>query len=593
MYLRRKWVFQGGKRRAYWALVESVRTARGPRQRVLAWLGQEPASRRDGIFSAMARWWQTADRLSSSTTLFSENTEPEWLEIDATRVRLENAQSFGPSWLGLKLVQLLGLDTFLQRTLPEGREEISWCQMALLLILCRFISPSSELKIAEGLFEKHALGELLGIPADKVNDDRLYRALDVLLPHKESLEKHLKERAGELFDLQYDLFLYDITSTYFEGEAKANPQAQRGYSRDQRPDCKQVCIGLVVSREGFPLGYEVFAGNTQDGTTLTGMVEQLETRYGKADRIWVMDRGFASDENFEMLKSGGRRYLIGAPRQTLRKFQKELTEDGWQQVQHGVEAKIVPSPEGEEVFILCRSEKRKDKDRAITERFEHRLEEHLAKIRARCEKQTCQVGKIERQIGRLLERNSRASALFEIEVKARDDGSAQVCWKKKEALRDWVTLSEGCYLLRSNIQAWSPEELWRAYIQLTQAEDAFRIQKSDLTLRPVWHQKEERVRAHILVCFLAFVLWKTLEGVCRKAGLGNAPRKVLEELESLQIIDVILTVKPPSEKGTVQPDKVRTVEVRTRCLTTPTPHQKILLHHLGLTLPKRINLKKM
>lgn len=452
---------------------------------------------------------------------------------------------------------------------------------ALILIIARLCEPSSELHIAEHFYRKTALCDLLGVPVEKVDDNRLYRALDKLLPHKRALESFLKEKLGELFALEYDLLLYDVTSTYFEGEAKANPLAQRGYSRDKRGDCKQVCIGLVVSRCGIPLGYEVFAGNRADVTTMQEIVETMETRYGKADRIWVMDRGMISEENIEFFKAGKRRYIVGTPKGMLKKFEQQLLDEDWHAVRDGLEVKLCSSPDGgDETFILCRSRDRGEKEKAMHARFEQRIEEGLIKIQAGCEKRKCQSLVIAKRVGKLLGKNSRAAGLFDVQIEERSDGGTDVSWTKKEAWRDWAQLSEGCYLLRSNVTGWSDEELWRAYMQLTEAEAAFRIQKSDLSLRPIWHQKEDRVLAHILVCFLAYVLWKMLGQMCRGAGLGDEPRRVLEELEDLRVVDVVL----PTRSG---------VEIRRRCITKPTDHQQILLHQLGLELPTKLEMIEM
>ncbi|MGH9771949.1 MAG: IS1634 family transposase, partial [Candidatus Acidiferrales bacterium] len=312
MYLRRCDRKKDGKRHAYWALVESQRTARGPRQRVVAYLGEMDEAGRGGVRQRAgdrSRGWQPE--------LFKDKAEPEWVEVDVRGVRVERSRAFGP-WLGLELCRRLGLVEFFEQAIACGREEIPWPAMALVLVLGRICEPSSELRLAEHFYESSALADLLGVPAAKVNEDRLYRALDQLLPHKEELEKHLKDRLGELFELDYDLLLYDVTSTYFEGEASSNPLAQRGYSRDHRPDCKQVNIALVVSRCGMPLGYRIFAGNRADVTTLQEIVGSMEARYGKAQRIWVMDRGMASADNVEYLKQGGRRYIVGTPRAMLK-----------------------------------------------------------------------------------------------------------------------------------------------------------------------------------------------------------------------------------------------------------------------------------
>ena len=566
MYLRRCYRRKDGKRHAYWALVESYRTARGPRQRVAAYLGEMDEAGRLGVRQQAeygdARWQRR---------LF-DRAEPEWVEVDLKRIAVERNRQFGGPWLGLELCRRLGLVEFLERAIAPGREEIPWSLMALVLVLGHLCEPSSELHLAEHFYEASALTDLLGVPAEKVNEDRLYRALDQLLPHKEALEKHLKERLGELFELDYDLLLYDVTSTYFEGEAAANPLAQRGYSRDHRPDCKQVNIALVVSRCGMPLGYEVFAGNRADVTTLEEIVGVMEARYGKANRIGALDRGMIREDNVGFLKQEGRRYIVGTPKGMLKRFQRELLSADWRQVHEGLEVRLCPAPDGAEVFTLCRSAQRSAKERAMHDRFEKRIEEALQKIAESCRKRRQKPIAIAQRVGRLLGRNTRAAGLFEVHIETAAHGSAQFRWQKVEQWRDWARLSEGCYLLRSNVTDWSAEDLWRAYIQLTEAEAAFRIHKSDLDLRPVWHQKQERVEAHILVCFLPYVLWKTLAQTCRTAGLGEEPRKVFEELSKVALVEVAL----PTRQG---------VTIRKRCISRPTQHQAILLHRLGLNLP--------
>jgi len=565
MYLRRCYRRKDGKRHAYWALVESYRTNRGPRQRVVAWLGVMDERGRLAVK-------RCAEKQPAYQAGLFTRTEPEWVEVDVRRVRVERSRKFGGPWLGKELLRRLELDRFLEETLPNGREEIPWSAMAMILILGRLCEPSSELHLAEHLYQASALSDLLGVPDEKVNEDRLYRALDILLPHKKALEQLLKEKLGELFDLDYDLLLYDITSTYFEGQAEGNPQAQRGYSRDHRPDCKQVNIALVVSRCGMPLGYEVFAGNRHDATTLEEIVRHMEELYGRAGRVWVMDRGLASEKNITFLRAGGRRYILGTAKNSLRKFERELLSEDWKQVHEGLEVRLVPAADGEEVFILCRSAARQAKEQAMHERFEKRIEEGLVKIIANCGKRRQKTGAVERRVGRLLERNARAARLFDVQVDVDAQGFTQLRWTKVESWREWARRSEGCYLLRSNVIDWTPEELWRAYVQLTEAEAAFRVHKSDLQIRPVWHHREHRVGAHILVCFLTYVLWKTLAATCTQAGLGNEPRQVFEELSEITMVDVVL----PTRNG---------LDVRKRCISQPTEHQRILLQRLGLSLP--------
>ena len=575
MFIRPIHVNKNGKRHAYWALVESYRTEQGPRQRTVAYLGQLDHKGRLGI-------QQVAQSNCNYQRQLFDEVQPEWVEIDAKRIQVERCREFGGSWLALKLLDKLGIASLFKSVMPQGREDIHWAVMAQVLIICRFCDPSSELYIAEHLYGHTALSDLLSLGCNKINEDRLYRALDALLPHKEALEIHLKERLGELFNLEYDLLLYDVTSTYFEGQARGNPLAQRGYSRDKRGDCKQVCIGLVVSRCGMPLGYEIFAGNRRDVTTVEEIVEVMEKRYGKADRIWVMDRGMISEANMEFLHEGHRRYIIGTPKSMLKPYEQSLLKDDWHTVHKGLEVKCCASPDGKETYILCRSEDRAQKEKAIHERFEKRIEEGLSKIEASCLKRKYKLVTIAKRVGRLLGKNTRAAGLFKTDIFQDQDGRTRLTWKKVETWRHWASLSAGCYLLRSNVNDWTGEQLWQAYMQLTEAEAAFRIHKSDLRIRPIWHQKQERVEAHILVCFLAYVLWKTLGQLCRQGGLGDEPRRVLDELKRIQVVDIIL----PTKKG---------INLRRRCVTKPTDHQAILLQRLGLILPSYLPImeKKM
>jgi len=329
----------------------------------------------------------------------------------------------------------------------------------------------------------------------------------------------------------------------------------------------------------MPLGYEVFDGNRNDSTTVEEIVESIESKYGCANRIWVMDRGMVSEENVEFLRERGQRYILGTPKSQLKRFERELVLGGWESVREGLEVKLCPCPDGEETFILCRSTDRGEKEHAMHERFERRIEAGLEKMAAVCKKYSRERSVIERRVGRLLGQNTRAAGLFKVNVRE-VNGRAEVRWSKVDAWREWSALSEGCYMLRSNITDWAAEDLWKAYIQLTQAEAAFRIAKSDLVIRPIWHQKAERVRAHILVCFLAYVLWKTLAQMCQRAGLGDEPRKVFDEIAQIQMVDVLL----PTKSG---------VNIRRRCVAQPTKHQAILLQTLGLTLPTHLKVYEM
>jgi len=418
----------------------------------------------------------------------------------------------------------------------------------------------------------------LGVPAEKVNTDRLYRALDALWPHKQEMERHLRDRYRSLFDSQFDLLIYDLTSSYFEGLEQKNDLAARGYSRDHRPDCKQVVIALVVTQDGLPLAFEVFEGNKHDAKTLQEMVTAMEATYGAMSRVWVFDRGVVSEENLEWLRARQATYLVGTPRSMLKRHEAALREQGWNQVYEDIEVKAVPGPEGKETFLLCRSQARRQKEAAMHRRFVERIEAGLGAIqKAVSEGRLSDPVKIGRRVGALLKENSRASRAFEVKVEREAPDGYRVSWTKRADWQTWADLSEGAYLLRTNLKGWSPEDLWKNYMRLAQVEKAFHIAKDDLGIRPIYHQTADRTRAHILVCFLAYVLWKTLEKLCEASGLGSSARTVLAEMKRLTTVDVIL----PTKDGR---------ELRLRCVSEPDERLKTLLHHLGLQVPKRLAL---
>ena len=574
MYLRRHDKKVDGEQYGYWSLVESVRTARGPRQRIVATIGKLPGLDREERIG-----WDEIRRIITGAPrepeLFEkEEDPPSWATIDIKRVSVERLRHFGDVYLGLLLWNKLGFADFCKEHMAEGREEIPWSVMASVLVLARFCAPSSELQIAEVWYGKTALDDLLGVPRDKINDDRLYRALDALLPHKDELCTYLQKRYGELFGKSFDFLFYDITSTYFEGTATGNQQARRGYSRDSRPDCPQVCIGLVATKEGLPLAFEIFDGNRPDVTTTQEMVEVMETKYGKANRIWVMDRGMVSEENLEFMRMTGARYVVGTPKSLLKKFERHLLEGTWEEVQPGVEVSLVQSPEGpDETFVLCRSAGRKEKETAILDRFATRLENKLTALADQAARgRVRDRQKVERQIGRLLERNSRAASLFTVTVTEKDK-RLTVDVRKNNERYAWAMETGGSYILRTNWTETDPKTLWKTYIQLTEVEDSFRTAKHDLAMRPIFHQKQNRTRAHILVCFLSLALWRTLQQWMKTAGLGTAPRKLLEEMREVKSLDVLLPAK----------DKT----IRLRVVATPAPELKVLLQRMKLVFPNR------
>lgn len=584
MYLRRHRRKKREETYEYWTLVESVRTQEGPRQRIVATLGKFP-----GLDEEVRVGWEHIQealdgRLHQSDLLRREAEPPAWATVDTSRARVERLRRFGEVYLCLALWRRLRLDAFFDEAMGAGREEIAWGTMACILTLARFCAPSSELQIADFWYGKTALDDLLGVAPEKVNEDRLYRSLDALLPHKDALFRHFQRVYGELFGTTFDLLLYDVTSTYFEGQAQGNPQAQRGYSRDNRPDCVQVCIALVVTPEGLPLAYEVFEGNRTDVTTVDEIVEVMREKYGHERRTWVMDRGMVSEDNLDMLRESEARYLVGTPKSMLKQFEHRLLEQDWEQVAPGVDVKLCTAPDGTgETFVLCRSVSRIEKERAIREKQRTRLEAELSKLKARIdavERALRNRSAAERRVGRLFQKYSRAARFFQVSIGTKDDPGhpsgkrLSMTLAQHEEHREWAELSDGCYLLRTNLKGQDAATLWKTYIGLSQIEDSFRVSKHDLGLRPIYHQKPGRTQAHILVCFLALVMWRTLEQWMRGCGLGTAPRKLLEEMAEVRSLDLVL----PTGAGK---------DLRLRIVSRPEQHLAILLQRLGLLLPNK------
>lgn len=568
----------------YWTLEESVRTADGPRQRTVATLGKLPGLDEE----ARVGWEHIGDvlegHLRPADLLRREPEPPVWAWVDTSRARVERLRRFGEVYLGLALWRRLKLDAFFDEAMPQGREAIGWGTMACILALARFCAPSSELQIADFWYGKTALDDVLGVAPEQVNEDRLYRALDALLPHKEKLFRHFQRVYGELFGTTFDLLLYDITSTYFEGTLEGNSQAQRGYSRDGRPDCVQVCIALVVTPEGLPLAYEVFDGNRTDVTTVDEIVSLMREKYGQERRTWVMDRGMVSEDNLEMLRDSGANYLVGTPKSLLKQFEQRLLAQDWETVEPGVEVKRCAAPDGgTETFVLCRSAGRIQKERAIREKQRERLRTALDKLKTHIDasRRTLRSRtQAERRVGRLFQKYSRAARFFQVDICSADDPGHEskkrltITISPRDENCQWAQTSDGCYLLRTNLTEHDAATLWKTYIGLTQIEDSFRISKHDLGLRPIFHHKQERTQAHILVCFLALVMWRTLQQWMSGCGLGTAPRKLLEQMAEVRSLDIVLPT------GT---DK----EIRLRTVSRPETHLAILLQKLGLLLPNK------
>ena len=568
-----------GKQHRYYSVVEAVRTSRGPQHRTLAYLGELNGSSETAWRKTIAAF--NGEGAECQLELFASDAPvipsgERVVQVVLDRVRWERPRDFGEVFLAQHLWKLLGLDELLSERMPSGEEEVSWPVMAFILTAARLIAPSSELAIEERFYPRTALEDICGVPEEKVNKDRLYRALDELLPHKEALEGHLKARLGTLFNEPFEILLYDLTSTYFEGLAESNPSARRGYSRDHRPDCVQIVIGLVVTQSGLPLGYEVFHGNQAEPTTLDGMMAKMEQLYGKASRIWVFDRGVASEKNLAALRKSGGLYLVGTPRTLLRKLEAALLEGDWKMVREGIEVKQVPSPDGSaDTFILCRSADRRQKEAAIHDRFEKRMEERLARIQTSVETGRLRSrDMLQQRLGRLKLECSRVARAYNSSVEG-DGDSLSFSWNKDQAKADYLRHSEGAYLLRTNLVGHAEQELWTMYMQLNDAEAAFRTLKQDLSIRPIYHQLEDRVKAHVLVCFLAYAMYRTLDGLAKAKSLGMTARKVLAALGTIKSGDIIL----PLVDGR---------ELRLRRVSRPDALQAELLTKLGLELPERV-----
>ncbi len=587
MFLRKNRKRRDGELYEYWTLCESVRTERGPRQRVVATLGklaEEDFHAGWDDIEALLDGRRPSSRQPDLTLGVSgpESKSSAWELADLSGIEVGRVREFGSVFLGLALWRRLGLHQLLESLIEPGREEVAWADVAAVITVGKFCGQASELGIAESWYARTALEDLSGIPADAINDDRLYRALDKVGAHKDRLCEHLMARYQSWFGVNFEFLLYDVTSTYFEGLAEGNEKAARGYSRDHRGDCKQVCIGLVCTPEGLPLNFEVFAGNRTDVTTVADMVEKMEMRFGKAQRVWVMDRGMVSEKNISMLRERKALYLVGTPKSELRAYEAKLAErENWVEVQHGVEARLVAHPDGreQERFVLCRSTARGAKERAMLERQMTRLTEEMAKIDAALRRRPAdENGAVERRIGRWMGKYPAAARWLKVELVRDGEGGAVTSLNLSCPLRegDHPTLAKGAYLLRTNCTESDPAKLWRWYMQLTQAEAAFRTAKSDIGLRPVFHQKTERVEAHLLVCFLSLALWRTLEMWMRGKGLGTSARKLVEAIGTIRSMDVSVPVRRED----------RTVTLHLRTVAKPDEDVSLLLAHLGLRIPR-------
>jgi transposase len=598
MFLRRYTRTKDGKTHAYYALVESVRTDAGPRQHVVAYLGELN-------HNEQRRWQRTVVfhnrqgddrqlRLFPDADPIPLPDDPEVVRIRLGSVGWTNPRRFGDVWLGLWLWKFLHLDAIVDRHVPQGRETVRPADIVAIEVINRLCGPCSEFALAEHWYRSTALEDLLGVPDSAVTKDRLYRTLDRLLKAQESIEDDLKGQLGNLFQLDYDLLLYDLTSTYFEGLAEENDLARRGYSRDHRGDCKQIVLALIVTRDGFPLAHLTLAGNTQDLQTVETVVTTVEARFGRSQRVWVMDRGMIGKEALKFLGRSGRRYLLATRRGELGSFAKQVRAGGWQRLENNPEVEVKLLKRKRVHYLLARSRPRRQKERAIRRRQRRGLARALKKLRDRIEGGRLKDrDKILEGVGRLKGRFPKARPFVTIAVAK--SGPARVSWTWLREKFRAALAGDGVYLLRSNQDGWSATEFWETYIQLTVVERAFRVLKSELLLRPVWHHYSGRTQAHVMICVLAYALWKALDHLAKRAGLETrihkpdphrakaspkprpmTPEVILRELGQIAIGDI--------ELETTDGQKLVL-----RRVARPMGEQKRILEALRLEIPERLS----
>lgn len=577
MFLRSHRRMKDGKEHRYYSIEESRRLQSGRVvQRRVLYLGeindsQQAAWRKTlAVFDEQQQGYTTLSLFPEDRPVPAEAVDS--VQVKLSEMTLRRARPYGNCWLGCELWRQLELDQFWEQKLERGREEVSWAQVLELLVVNRLIDPGSEFRLHRQWFDQSAMDVLLGVDFAVAEKDRLYRCLDRILSHKADLFVHLQQRWKSLFDVAFDVLLYDLTSTYVEGKAEQNPKAKRGYSRDGRPDCKQVIVALVITPEGFPLAYEVMDGNTSDKTTLRGFLTKIESLYGKARRVWLMDRGIPTEGVLQEMRAAERQmfYLVGTPKARVTKYEKQWLNLPWQKVRDSVEVKLFS--QDSEMYVLAKSEGRQQKEIAIRRKKLARLLRKLRRMRKSLPKRD----QLLLRIGAAKTEAGRAFGFVKIRVPGKDEEVTRETFtfhtdkvKLKEA-----QLRDGHYLLRTNMVAEDPTVLWDRYMQLTQIEAAFKCLKSELGIRPIYHQLEHRVEAHILVAFLAYCLSVTLKYRLRAHAPGLTPRAVLDKLAAIQMLDVSL----PTTDG--------------RCLTMPRytepePDVALMLHQLKLTLPNQ------
>lgn len=576
MYLKCHKRFKDGKDHRYWSIVESVRTRRGVIKRPLLYLGEINDAQRAQWCSALDVF-DESDNSVRQMSLFPEDRTPppevsNPVQIRLSQMTLRHPRQWGGCWLAMVLWNQIGLDSFWTPRLPDSRKGTGWLNVLKTLVSYRLLDPGSEWRLHREWFKNNAMSDLLGEDDAVAAKNTLYRCLDKLSAHKNALFSFLEAQWGLLFNATYDVLLYDLTSTYFECDVpEADGLRRFGYSRDRRSDCVQVVIALIVTPEGFPVAYEVMPGNTSDKTTLPAFLRKIEKQYGKTNRLWIMDRGIPTEAALEQMRSEGASYLVGTPRGRFRKLEDQLFAQPWKQVQAQIEVKL--ARDGKDLYVLTRSGGRRDKEQSMRRRRLKRLWQRLHEIR---EMKNQRRDALLLRLGAAKQNAGNAWDLVDITLpNAREEVTPEsfaFCLNRQKLRK--ARRGEGTYLLRTNLTAGSPEVLWKQYIVLTEVEQAFKEIKNDLDIRPVYHQKDERIEAHIFVSFLSYCLQVTLKQKARQKAPGLTPRAILEKFKSMQMIDVHL----PTTDG------------RTLILpryTQPEQELALLIHQLNLTLPEQ------
>lgn len=577
MFLRAKSRLKDGKVHRYWSIVENRRT-RGNRivQRQVLYLG-EINDNQHAAWCKTIEVFQEGQAQPQEMAIFPEDRTAPALDCEIVSIRLSELQlhrprQWGACWLACQLWDQLRLNEFWSDKLPASRQGTRWLNVFKTLVCYRLIDPGSEWRLHRQWYEQSAMGDLLGEDFGLVQIDKLYRCLDKLLPHKEDLFTYLKQRWQALFDVGFEVLLYDLTSTYFESDPPEEGKRKFGYSRDKRPDCVQMVIALIVTPDGFPLAYEIMAGNTSDKTTLADFLKKIEKQYGKAHRTWVMDRGIPTEETLSQMRAAQTplHYLVGTPKGRLSKLEKAFLKLPWEQVRESVEVKLIE--QAGELYILSRSSGRVHKERSMRQRRLKRLFKRLREL----QQQKLTRDELLIKLGATKKEAGRAYALIDLHLPAKDEAITPQTFTfslNRNKLRT-VRRREGSYLLRSNLTRAPPAQLWQYYIQLTEVEQAFKELKGDLSIRPIYHQKDARIEAHIFVAFMAYCLQVTLKHRLRALAPGLTPRAVSQKFAAMQMVDVHL----PTTDGRylilpryTQPDK----------------DQRLLLSQMKMELPQQ------